>query len=419
MNKTHNQLSVRLYGQPVGVLEQHQGKMSFSYLSNTQPIISLSMQDREKEYSHEICDAYFGGLLPEGDLARKAIGSQFKVNHNDSFSLLKVIGHDCAGAVSLLEMNEPVLDKKSFPLKGRVLTEKELAKHIQELPKKPLFIGVDGLRLSLAGVQDKAAVCLIDNQIAIPTEASITTHILKPAINQYADTVFNEYFCLSLAKKIGLNVPALEIREANGILYLLIERYDRKILTNGYLERVHQEDFCQALGISSLNKYQSESGPGLKECFKLLNQTHLPAVERSEFMKRVIFNYLIGNNDAHAKNFSLLYSTPKGALSPMYDVLCTTLYEDLTDKMAMKIGLGKNYNPEKIFPRHWEEFCNQVEFSYPIFKKQLQEICEKILPEAEIEMQSLLKNKTETSNIKKIILKLQQNIKRVKHRFNI
>ncbi len=88
------------------------------------------MQEKRKIYSPELCDAYFGGLLPEGDLAHKAIGNQFGINHHNVFSLLKEIGHDCAGAVSVVEIDEPISKESIFPIKGRILSEKELAQHI-------------------------------------------------------------------------------------------------------------------------------------------------------------------------------------------------------------------------------------------------------------------------------------------------
>lgn len=411
MSTITKQLSVRLHGQPIGILEQIDGKMSFSYLPDVDLAstkLSYSMPEEGKYYTHDICEAYFGGLLPEGEVARKAIARQFGVNAHNVFSLLSVIGYDCAGAVAVVSMDVPIVPDTSVSIEGRMITEQELVKHIQELPKKPLFINVDGLRLSLAGVQDKAAVCVIEKQIAIPQHNSMTTHILKPAINQYADSVLNEYFCLSLAKRIGLNAPHVEMRIAGDISYLLIERYDRKILSNGKLMRIHQEDFCQALGIATVNKYQSEGGPGFKDSFSLVNRTQQPAVARVDLVKRALFNYFIGNNDAHGKNFSLLYNTAKGTLSPLYDVLSTTIYPDLTRKMAMKIGNQKD--SDRVFSRHWEQLCTEIDFSYPTFKKMIPEMCNAIVTAAEVELQQLESFNKENTCAARIVEQLKRRI---------
>ena len=147
------QLSVRLYGDVVGILEQTQaGKMLFSYAEKTTQAISLAMPIRQKFYNNEACEAFFGGLLPENIIARKLIGKRYGVSANNSFALLKAIGHDCAGAISFHEMNEPVLPQQFFPLHGKIMPEKTLYTHIQNLPKQPLFLDIEELKLSLAGV---------------------------------------------------------------------------------------------------------------------------------------------------------------------------------------------------------------------------------------------------------------------------
>lgn len=186
-------------------------------------------------------------------------------------------------------------------------------------------------------------------------------------IRDFQDTIENEYLCLKTAKAIGIEVPNVEIKSAEGVKYLLIERYDREI-KDGLVKRIHQEDFCQALGFNSLYKYQNEGGPDLKDCFDLLKKVSKPAIDRNKFGLRIIFNYLIGNTDAHSKNFSLLhYDNRTIELAPMYDVLCAPVYDKLTKKMAMKIG--GYYEYENILPRHWERFCDDVGLSYPQFKK--------------------------------------------------
>lgn len=361
-------LSVRLHGHEVGILSQDEsGKMSFKYLPEVNQALSLSLPMQVEPFDDKACIAYFGGLLPEDNDVRKNLAKKYSISAKNEFSMLKAIGKDCAGAVSFYEIDEAVKDFDFVELKGTPLSDKELAQHIKDLPKKPLFSGVKDFRLSLAGVQEKAAVSIIDGKICIPAVGLPTTHILKPMIREFQDTIENEYLCLKTASAMGIEVPNIEIRNTEGIKYLLIERYDREI-KEGLIKRVHQEDFCQALGLNSLYKYQNEGGPNLKDCFDLLKKVSQPAVDRNKLAERVIFNYLIGNTDAHSKNFSLLhYDNGIIKLAPMYDVLCAPVYNELTKKMAMKIG--GYYEYEDILPRHWERFCDEVGLSYPQLKK--------------------------------------------------
>jgi serine/threonine-protein kinase HipA len=401
-------LAVRLYGERIGLLEQTAtGKMRFTYLAESARPLSIGMPVQPEPYDEVRTEAYFGGLLPESEMARKAIGKRYGVNYHNSFSLLKAIGYDCAGAVSLHPVEELIQPEnvKAFPLQGDVLSESALYQHIRELPQKPLFLGVDGLRLSLAGAQDKAAVCLIDNEVALPQNGCPTTHILKPVIQGFDGMVHNEYLCLRLAARIGLTVPHAEIRWAQDVPYLLIERYDR-IVRNHQVQRIHQEDFCQALGIVSARKYQSDGGPDFKACFDLLYNTTQPVKDRNALAALMVFNYLIGNMDAHGKNFSLLHRPMQGRsigasgqtdtedfieLTPVYDVVCTRAYPDLAEKMAMKIG--GYYEPEKILPRHWERQCKEMGYSYPALRETLHQQAMNILELVHTERNQLVEAK--------------------------
>lgn len=361
MNK--NQISIRLHGEQVGILTQNAaGKKSFTYDKHAFMPISVSMPLREEAYGEQSCEAYFGGLLPESETARKLIGKKYGISPHNSFALLRAIGYDCAGAISCHAIDDPVVPHRSVPLTGKVITDSELYKHIKELPNQPLFMDVKGLRLSLAGVQDKAAVCLIDNQIALPDHGCPTTHILKPASSHFDGIAENEYFIMKIAKRIGLSVPDVELKKIKDVTFLLVKRYDRHIVNNS-IERIHQEDFCQASGIVSSRKYQNEGGPGFIDCFGLLNTTTQPAIDRTQLISAAIFNYLIGNMDAHSKNFSLLHNTISNIrLAPFYDMICTRVYQGLTTKMAMKIG--SKYNADDILPRYWKYLSEEIHYRY-------------------------------------------------------
>lgn len=415
MNK--NQLSIRLNGEPVGMLEQTStGKKTFTYSNNAFMSISCSMPIREEPYGDQSCEAYFGGLLPESDTVKQLIGKRYGVSPNNSFALLRAIGYDCAGAISCHAIDDPIEPQRSVQLTGKIIPEDELYKHIKELPKKPLFMDVHGLRLSLAGVQDKAAVCLIDNQIALPGNGCPTTHILKPAGPHFDGIAENEYFVMKIAKRIGLAVPEIELRKIKDITFLLIERYDRHI-KNNFIERIHQEDFCQALGVLSSRKYQNDGGPGFKECFGLLNDTTQPAVDRNRLASAVIFNYLIGNMDAHVKNFSLLHhSISNIRLAPSYDIVFTRAYQEFTSKMAMKIG--SKYDIDHVLPRHWKQFCEEISYRYIALVHLIETLGNQVKQAAKQEKNELQAKEIHHPIIDKIINFIESNIDETLRRFN-
>ncbi len=409
--KNNKQLSIRLNGTPVGILEQTPtGKMKFTYEHTAETPLSIGMPIRDEPYGSVPCEAYFGGLLPESETAKKLIGMRYGVSPHNSFALLRAIGYDCAGAVSCHAIDEPVTIQTSFPLTGKIITDDELYQHIKDLPKKPLFMDVEGLRLSLAGVHDKAAVCIIDNQIALPIDDCPTTHIIKPASERFSGLVENEYLCLKIAKQISLSVPNIELRRIKDISFLLIERYDRRIQNNN-ITRVHQEDFCQAIGTPSFKKYQNEGGPGFKECFDLLNNTTQPAIDRGNLAAALVFNYLIGNMDAHGKNFSLLHHAPDNIrLAPFYDIICTRVYTDITTKMAMKIG--SKYDADEILPRHWKQLCKEVHYGYNAMISLINKIAHIIISTAEQEKKLLEAKGIASLIIIKIIKVLEQNVEK-------
>lgn len=361
-------LSVRLNGTPVGnFIQTAQGRMQFKYLSDATRQISLSLPTRSEAYSHRACEAYFAGLLPESSHAKKAIALQFNANPNSVFSMLAAIGHDCAGAISFDLPDSPVVDEARLSCEIREVSEAELAKHIEELPQRPLFIGVDGLRLSLAGVQDKAAVFVKGGKIYLPQSGTPTSHILKPGSARFPSLVQNEYLCMRAASRVGLTVPKVELRSAKKNIFLLVERYDRELQDTAIL-RVHQEDFCQALG--NREKYQHFGGPGLKDCFDLLNRSALPVVDRNFLMQAVIFNYLIGNSDAHGKNFSIIHRrSATMRMAPLYDLVCTQIYPNLGKEMSMRLGQQYRFNNVRL--DDWKELAKDVGFSFPQVRQML------------------------------------------------
>ena len=283
---------------------------------------------------------------------RHRLARYLGISESNVFSLLETVGGECAGAVSLYPSGTKFPEESEGDVE--ILDEKRLSKILRLLEQRPLLAEYDGLRMSLAGAQDKIAVSLKDGKITLVKGTAPTTHILKPAIGDLKDTVQNELFCMRLAQLVGIEAPEVEAGWSDDTPYLLIERYDRVTDQEGLTKRLHQEDFCQALGIAPDTRYEREGGPNMSRCMEVLREHSLrPAADQLDFLKRIVFNYLIGNADAHAKNFSLLYRARKPELAPSYDLLSTAVYPQLSSKMAMRIG--KKYDPEKIFPRDWHK----------------------------------------------------------------
>ncbi|HEU5281594.1 MAG TPA: type II toxin-antitoxin system HipA family toxin [Gammaproteobacteria bacterium] len=336
----------------VGLLEQDQhGDINFSYahswLINASAFqISCSLPLRDATYNRKACRAYFDGLLPEEN-QRRIIAKNLGISANNDFSMLAKIGGECAGALSFIPHGEK---PNNSQLAYREIKKNELVNILNQLPKRPLLAGELGVRLSLAGVQDKLAVYVESDKTFIPLETSPSTHIIKPDFGFYEGVVYNEAFCMGLAKKVGLNVANVEIKQVENIEYLLIERYDRfredYLNATSIVKRYHQEDFCQAIGVPAIDKYQCDGGPSLKQCFELIRrESSMPVVDLSRLLQAVLYNLLIGNCDAHGKNFSFLYAEGLH-LSPLYDLLSTVYYKELDKKMAMK--LGGEYHIDRI-----------------------------------------------------------------------
>ena len=196
-----------------------------------------------------------------------------------------------------------------------------------------------GGRFSLAGAQDKIPIVYYEGQVYIPTTGAATTHILKPPHLGAAakDSVYNEYFCMRLAKACQLHVPEVFIASSE-IPFYIIERYDRQVV-GGESDRIHQIGFCQAQNYLVEEKYEEDGGPTLEAnyaCLLVNSSNGIRDVRR--YIDWICFNLLIGNNDSHSKNISFIVEDDALVLAPFYDLLCTSIYSEYAPEFAFKIG---------------------------------------------------------------------------------
>jgi serine/threonine-protein kinase HipA len=360
-------LDVYFHSDLVGRLERLPGaELGFAYeavwagAADSTPL-SLALPLREEPFGDPECRPFFSGLLPEGEFL-KAIARAFHISAGNPFSVLAEIGGECAGAVSLVSPEEEPPFVAAPP--PRWLGGSEMGELLAELPSRPLLFGVDqedeGLRLSLAGARDKLPVLAREGQLGITQGRPPSTHLIKTPIPDVDGMVANEAFCMALANEAGLaaaEATPIHIGDQEG---LLVTRYDRA-RDGDAVHRIHQEDFCQALGCLPEYKYESEGGPGVGACASLLRRNSAaPAVDLLGFLDALLFNLLIGNSDAHAKNYSLLLEgseTPR--LAPLYDLLSTRVYgRRFGHKMAMKYG--GEYRPDRVRGRHLDRLAKEL-----------------------------------------------------------
>jgi serine/threonine-protein kinase HipA len=297
------------------------------------PVLSLSLPLTEQRYPQGVVRAFLDGLLPEGE-ARKVLARDFGIRESDTFGLLRALGRDCAGALVIQPADEPAPSRPTT-LTAEPLGDEEIADLVTNLRSAPL--GASGrVRISLAGVQEKLLLTRMpDGRWGRPVDGTPSTHILKPEIAAYPNSVENEAWCMRLAKHLGLPVADVETIEVAGRKLIVVERFDRIVHADGATIRLHQEDFCQATGTPPDLKYQENGGPSLRRIAGIVQAaTALDSVE--SLLRMVTLNVLIGNGDAHAKNYSLLHEA-SGALrlAPAYDLMSTLFYGD--NRLAMFI----------------------------------------------------------------------------------
>ena len=378
-------------------IDRH-GDTSFCYaetwlIKPSPRAISISLPLRAEPFSRRESRPFFEGLLPE-ESQRSAIARALGLSVGNDFRLLEALGGEVAGALSLWPKGErPAAEAPSIE-PAKPLDDDALCVILNRLPTRPMLAGETGLRLSLAGAQAKLPVVVDNGQIALPMPGQPTTHILKPPIERFEGTTENEALAMRLAREVGLSVAEVDYRRIQGGSqaspaaspcirgrgFLLVERYDR-VVGSGCVKRLHQEDFCQALGFPSSCKYAADGGPVFRDCFQLLRSSATrPAREVLKLFDAAIFNLIIGNADAHAKNYSLLYRDNAVEMAPLYDLLATAAYPDLSPKLAMKIA-GRS-TLDDLKPTDWGRFAKESGLTEPFVKRRAKALADHVLQTA-------------------------------------
>ena len=297
--------------------------------------LSFSLPLQAEPFDEDRSYRYFANLLPP-EVVRRKLEKCLHVSRNNVFGFLKAIGGDCAGAVALYPPGvHPNLGGEE---RLRELGEAEAVEILKSLKRRPLYAaGEEGYRYSAAGAQDKLVVRMRDGKLFLPLDGTPSTHIVKPGAADFPESVANELFCQRLADKLGVRAAEASVLVIGGERYYVTRRFDREVV-EGRLQRLHQEDFCQMMSVDPEVKYESDGGPRFADLIATLRRLHAALSETLALIDMFVFNFLIGNADAHAKNYSVVYHGRRQLLAPLYDAVSTAVYPDLSRDFAMSIG---------------------------------------------------------------------------------
>lgn len=351
----------------MGTLTQANGQNSFKYndewvLRADATPLSLSMPLRSGIYKAKVVNSYLWGLLPDNEEVLERWGKEYKASPRNPFGLLRAVGRDVAGAVSFVE---PDRIHEMWEVSGATpMSEAEVGQRLTEMRLNPTAWTLRGDRgqFSLAGAQSKIALRRNpDGSWSHPFGSEPTTHIIKPAMPGLESQEINEHLSLSTARRLGLSASVSEVHDFGDQRAVVVERYDRIVDSDGSIFRVHQEDFCQSLGVLPEFKYEEDGGPSASTVISHLRGHSSSAEEDIEsFVRALAYNVAIGGTDAHAKNYSMLLSGPQVTLAPLYDISSFLPYAEYgPDKLPVEIPMriGGERRIRNIQRRHWEKLA--------------------------------------------------------------
>ena len=380
----HEALKVYLKDSFVGWLSHETRGDAFSFRyepryleAPAEGALSFALPLSDEAFDTERTYGFFANLLPPAAV-RQRLGASLHLSRNNVFGFLRAIGGDCAGAVSLHP--EGARPTPQDVERTRELSEEEAVAILRSLRRRPLYAaGEAGYRYSGAGAQDKLIARVKDDRVILPLYGTPSTHIVKPPADGFPDSVENEFFCERLATALGLAAARCDILVLGGGRHYVSERYDRETV-GGRPRRLHQEDFCQLLSVDPESKYEEDGGPTIPQCLDVLRRMRMPAPGQLAFLDAVAFNYLIGNADAHAKNHSVVYRGGAPVFAPLYDLVCTAVYPELSRESAMRIGGDAAF--ERISRDSFARMGEACRISPRLALDRLDALAAKILPAA-------------------------------------
>ena len=369
------------------------GSLSFGYserwlLTAGAFPLSVAIPLRPEPYPSDVISPWLANLLPEEDQL-KVLTRSLGLEQADVLAVLAAIGGDTAGALSFGAASDRAAWSYA-PLTDFYHTadpKVALERHFEDLGRRPFLAGEDGVRQSLAGGQKKSALAVLDETgapvlrlpqggdvLAIPLNGAPSTLIVKPDNPNLPGITENEVWCLRMAQAIGIDAAQATIIQSSQRTAIGVLRYDRRIGRSGQLLRLHQEDFAQANGLPPGRKFERGTLPGLNLKTLLETGRHVSAGDALALLDQVIFNIIVANTDAHAKNYSLILpvgATPR--LAPLYDVSTVLSWPHVVQSYAQFIA-GKKRQPDMIAGRHWEAIARDIGYRPTDVKNRVQQI---------------------------------------------
>lgn len=378
-----NSLNIYFDKQIVGSLTYDSNSDSFDFIYDIKWIkdgfeLSPCIKFDDKFLSKTIKN-FIENLLPEGS-GRELLSIKYHISKNNIFALVQLIGKETTGALSFT--NEVI--NTSFT---KVSTE-ELAHRIRIRKDVPISIWDDKIRLSIAGVQDKLPICILDNEYGFGEGDLSSTHILKFEKND-ENLVLNEYLSLKLASNAGLSVAPAKIVNIEDQEVLLVTRFDRKIIASNKIQRKHIIDACQMLDLAVVEKYERvfgsnisvkeyREGASFKKVFSLIKLCDYPIIAKKNIITWICVNLCLGNSDAHGKNLSFMIEKDKISLAPFYDIVNISMYKDLYET-DFAMGIDDAFNYDELGSYQIIEFCSELDMQLKGFVKEFFNVSSSII----------------------------------------
>ena len=317
---------------------------------------------------------FIENLLPEGK-GREILTTMYHISKNNLFSFIQLIGKDTTGALTFS------LENKTLDTSFREISNTELINRIKNRKNIPIAIWDGNVRLSIAGVQDKLPITILDGKYGFAQGNLASTHILKFESNN-DNLVLNEYLSLKLASYAGLKIPNIQIVNFDSEVVLQIERFDREFISNDKILRKHIIDGCQALNLNVMHKYERAFGKELKDykegvsfkkIFTLIEQCSSPIIAKKNIITWIIVNLCLGNSDAHGKNISFFIEKNKMELTPFYDIVNIEIYENKYDT-DFAMGIDTAFNQKELGSFQIIEFCKDLKINLKGFIKEFKRV---------------------------------------------
>ena len=357
---------------------------------------------------------FLENLIPEGD-GLENIANFAHISKNNLYALMHTIGYDTAGALMFGENREE--NRAIF----RKMSQEELADRISKIETKSIIIWDKKIRLSLAGIQAKLPIIIKNGTFGLGNGTLSSTHIMKFQTKRDIHIVINELFCMLLGKKIGLNVAEVDLKRFDQHPILLVKRFDR-IYKKEFVERLHIIDGCQILDLPPSYKYEQNfgssrdvkhirEGASFEKLFSITKVCEVPAKAQLELLNWSMFNLIIGNSDAHGKNFSFFIKKNGISPTPFYDMLSILMY-DFDHNLSM--AFGDEFNSNEISAYQLKEFAHNINLNHKLVSKILLKQCKLIIKALE---KDIIENRLLTEEESKFISDLTSLIWERANRF--